>query len=47
MVKRLLVLSTLLLFAASARAGVVVALDNVSNVSGHFNWVYNVTLENS
>jgi len=47
MVKRLLVLSTLLLFAASARAGVVVALDNVSNVSGHFNWVYNVTLENN
>ena len=47
MVKRLLVLSTLLFFAASARAGVVVALDQVTPVSGHFDWIYNVTLENS
>src|SRR5690348_13699951 len=47
MVKRLLVLGSLLVFAASARAGVVVSLDQIANTSGHFDWIYDVTLENN
>src|SRR4249920_2666788 len=43
MVKRVLVVSAMLCFAASAKAGVVVSLENGSP-SGN-NWVYDVTLE--
>jgi|SRR6478609_1172929 len=44
MVKRLLVLSSLLLFATGARAGVVVALeDNKQQANG--DWIYDITLE--
>jgi hypothetical protein len=44
MVKRLLVLSSLLLFATGARAGVVVALEgNTQQANG--DWIYDITLE--
>jgi len=45
MVKRLLGLSTLLLFAAGAEAGVVISLESKAPSGSGFNWVYDVTLE--
>src|SRR5215213_9497818 len=45
MVKRLLGLSTLLLFAAGAEAGVVISLESKTPSGSAFNWVYDVTLE--
>src|SRR5215208_3731998 len=45
MVKRLLVLSTLLLFSAGAKAGVVIALESKTASAGGFDWAYSVTLE--
>jgi hypothetical protein len=44
MVKRLIVLSSLLLFATGAKAGVVIALEgNTQQASG--DWIYDITLE--
>ncbi len=45
MFKRLLAMSTLLLFSVGANAGIVVALDGTSATAGGFNWTYDVTLE--
>src|SRR2546423_1413118 len=47
MVKRLLVLSTLLVFAAGAKAGVIVSFDHRTPAAGGFDWVYDVNLEPS
>jgi hypothetical protein len=45
MLKRLLVLSTLLVCAAGARAGVIVTFDSRTQTATGFDWVYDVTLE--
>jgi len=45
MLKRLLLLCTLLICTAGARAGVIVNFDHKSQTATGFDWVYSVTLE--